>query len=50
MTFPFPRDMEAARKFGVMATPTTITVRDGLVDQVVIGPRPAPAVEAMIPA
>jgi len=44
------RDMDTARRFGVMATPTTITVRDGLVEQVLIGPQPAPALESMIPA
>ncbi len=33
------RDMETARKFGVMATPTTVLVKKGLVDEILIGPQ-----------
>ena len=33
------RDMATARKFGVMATPTTILVRNGLLAKVVVGPQ-----------
>ncbi len=30
-------DMATARIFGIKATPTTITVRDGIIDQVYVG-------------
>lgn len=44
------RDMETARKFGVMATPTTILVRDGLVQDILIGPQPVSSLEQLAPA
>jgi len=34
------QDMATARKFGVMATPTTIVVRDGVIARVLVGPQP----------
>ncbi len=34
------RDMDTARRFGVMATPTTITIKEGRIDRVLIGPQP----------
>ena len=43
------RDMDTARKFGVMATPTTIAVNSGIVEQVLIGPQPAGVVETLVP-
>ncbi|MBW1877863.1 MAG: thioredoxin family protein [Deltaproteobacteria bacterium] len=33
------RDFDVARRFGVMATPTTILVHKGLIDEVFVGPR-----------
>ena len=31
------RDLETARIFGIKATPTTLAIRDGVVDQVYVG-------------
>ena len=42
------RDMDTARKFGVMATPTTVLVKKGLIEKVIIGPQPGHALEALI--
>jgi thioredoxin 1 len=42
------QDMETARKFGVMATPTTVLVRHGVVQQILVGPQPAPALKALM--
>lgn len=42
------RDLSMARQFGVMATPTTILVRDGSVADVLIGPQPESALRAMV--
>lgn len=33
-------DMATARKFGVMATPTLVVVKDRLIKQILIGPQP----------
>lgn len=33
------QDMDTARRFSVMATPTTILVRDGKVQEVLVGPQ-----------
>ena len=33
------QDMDTARRFGVLATPTTIVVRDGTVAEVLVGPQ-----------
>lgn len=42
------RDMDTARKFGVMATPTTILVSGGKVEQVRIGPQPEAELAHMV--
>ncbi len=42
------QDMATARKFGVMATPTTIIVEKGVIQQVIIGPQPPTAIEQLI--
>ncbi len=42
------RDMDTARKFSVMATPTTILVSEGKVQQVFIGPQPETELVRMI--
>jgi thioredoxin 1 len=34
------QDMETARRFGVMATPTTVLVSEGVVQQILVGPQP----------
>ena len=41
--------LELARAFGVMATPTTISVKGGVVKQVRLGALPAAALEQMLP-
>ena len=41
------RDRDTARKFGVMATPTTICVSGGTVKKVLIGPQPKPVIEQL---
>jgi thioredoxin 1 len=41
------QDMETARKFGVMATPTTIQVTKGIIRQVLIGPQPPSEIEQL---
>lgn len=42
------RDTEIARAFNVMATPTTMALRDGVVREVRIGALPMRALEAML--
>lgn len=42
------RDMATARKFGVMATPTTILVKDGTVAEVLIGPQPESVLRGLV--
>ena len=44
------RDMETARKFGVMATPTTVVVDNGIIREVLIGPQPRTTLEAFVSA
>jgi thioredoxin 1 len=41
-------DPEAASRFGVMGTPTTVVVRDGVVERVQLGVVPKGALEAML--
>ena len=41
-------DMATARKFGVMATPTTVQINKGIIEDILIGPRPKAALEALI--
>ena len=41
------RDMEIARKFSVMATPTLVIVREKMVAEIIIGPQPAARLEAL---
>jgi thioredoxin len=42
------QDMETARKFGIMATPSTIIVESGIVIDVIIGPQPGPMLKAIM--
>ncbi len=42
------RDMATARKFGVMATPTTILVKEGTVAEVLIGPQPESVLRGLV--
>ncbi len=42
------KDYDTARKFGVMATPTTVLVKHGTVQQILVGPQPAPALKALM--
>jgi thioredoxin 1 len=44
------RDMETARKFGVMATPTTIVVVDGVVQRVLVGSQTPELLESTLSA
>jgi len=41
-------DMATARSFGVMATPTTIVVERGVIQQVLIGPQPKTRLEGLV--
>jgi thioredoxin 1 len=34
------KDMDTARRFGVMATPTTVLVEKGVVQRILVGPQP----------
>ena len=36
-------DMDTARKFGVMATPTVVVVRNRIIEEILIGPQPVAA-------
>jgi thioredoxin 1 len=42
------QDFETARKFGVMATPTTVLVKQGVVEQILVGPQPESALRALM--
>ncbi len=42
------KDMDVARKFGVMATPTTVLVKQGVVQQILVGPQPEPTLRALM--
>jgi len=42
------KDMDVARKFGVMATPTTVLVKQGVVQQILVGPQPAPTLKGLM--
>lgn len=44
------KDMDTARKFGVMATPTTVVVDKGIIRDVLIGPQPQQTLEALAEA
>lgn len=48
MAVDISQDMATARKFGVMATPTTVLVTDGVVQDILIGPQPKSALEGML--
>lgn len=41
------RDMETARAYGIMGTPTLVAARDGVVSEVIVGPVPRPRIEAL---
>ncbi len=42
------RDMETARRFGVMATPTTVVVQAGVVRDVRVGPQSEATLKALL--
>lgn len=42
------KDMNTARIFGIMATPTTINVQDGVIKEVLIGAKTKQAIEKLI--
>ena len=42
------KDLDIARKFGVMATPTTIYVDKGVIQEVFVGPQPATLFEDLL--
>ncbi len=42
------RDLDTARKFGVMATPTIVLVRRGIVEKVLVGPQTEPDLRALL--
>jgi thioredoxin 1 len=42
------QDMDTARKFGVMATPTTVLVEQGVVQQILVGPQPESTLRALM--
>ncbi len=41
-------DLDTARRFRVMATPTTVLIDGGIIEQVLIGPQPQAALEGML--
>jgi len=41
-------DMATARKFSVMATPTTILVEQGTIKKIMIGPQPRDSLQALV--
>ena len=41
-------DMETARKFGVMGTPSTVLVEGGVIREFIVGPRPEADVVSLI--
>lgn len=42
------QDLQTARIFGIKATPTTILVKDGIVNQVLVGAKPRRALEELM--
>ena len=42
------KDFDTARRFGVMATPTVVKVRAGVVQQVLVGPQPESTLRALM--
>jgi len=44
------QDMDTARRFGVMATPTTILVRGGVVERVLVGAQPEATLRGLVAA
>ena len=44
-TVDISKDMETARKFGVMATPTLVTVKNSIVSNILIGPQSPATIE-----
>lgn len=42
------RDLTIARRFGVMATPTVVQVREGLVTRVLVGPQPEQVLRGLL--
>ncbi|MBN2525647.1 MAG: thioredoxin family protein [Deltaproteobacteria bacterium] len=42
------KDMDTARKFGVMATPTLVVVREGIIKEILIGPQSPAVIEAQL--
>ncbi|MBN2343389.1 MAG: thioredoxin family protein [Deltaproteobacteria bacterium] len=42
------RDMDTARKFNVMATPTLVVVKNKIVEDITIGPQPPATIEGML--
>lgn len=42
------QDLDTAQKFGVIATPTTIHVSEGVIQQVFMGPKPADVLEELL--
>jgi len=44
------QDLDTARSFGVMATPTTILVRGGVVEKVLVGAQPEATLQGLVSA
>lgn len=44
------KDLDTARRFGVMATPTVVKVKQGVVQQVLVGPQPESELRALLAA
>ena len=42
------QDMATARAFGVMATPTTVIVKAGIVEDILVGPQPPARLKAIL--
>ena len=42
------RDFDTARRFGVMGTPTTVLVRDGMIEDVKMGARPEKEIAGLL--
>jgi len=41
-------EMDTARKFGVMGTPSTVLIRDGKIAEFIVGPKPGEQVEGLL--
>ncbi len=41
-------DMDTARRFSVMATPTTVLIDGGIIEQVLVGPQPQTTLEGLL--